>query len=234
MTCIFIANLGRELILAVDKRVSYISEDGKKHPVGDNEEKITRTAAGIVTGCGAVALLQPVKDYLKQKSFKNTDEVLELIKTTRANHSRENANSSRLKSELAETCWILTYPTYCDGKPITRAIYFHPSSSLDNFVVLPEGRVLCIPSGLTPEQAQHLQKELQEQTDNCLSQLPYEIAKQEIIKLMLNLMSDVAGQSNTVSKTCDIALIDSDEVFISLEQSKDNTNPEFSPLPYPA
>lgn len=39
MTCILVAHLGDEVIIAADKRVTQITQDGVKIPHGDNEKK---------------------------------------------------------------------------------------------------------------------------------------------------------------------------------------------------
>lgn len=38
MTCILVAHLGDEVIIAADKRVTQITEHGARIPCGDNEE----------------------------------------------------------------------------------------------------------------------------------------------------------------------------------------------------
>ena len=53
MTCILVAHLGDEVIIAADKRVTQITEHGARIPCGDNEEKIVRTEVGIITGAGS-------------------------------------------------------------------------------------------------------------------------------------------------------------------------------------
>ena len=120
MTCILVAHLGDEVIIAADKRVTQITQDGVKIPHGDNEEKIVRTKVGVITGAGSVAMLDPVKTYVRDHGFNSPDDVLDLILHTRDSFSEFHAESPRLHADLAETSWMFTYPTVVNDQAITR------------------------------------------------------------------------------------------------------------------
>lgn len=96
MTCILVAHLGDEVIIAADKRVTQITEHGARIPCGDNEEKIVRTEVGIITGAGSLAMLDPVKSLVRDHGFGSPDEVLELILQARASFAQVHADSPRL------------------------------------------------------------------------------------------------------------------------------------------
>ncbi|WP_146017995.1 MULTISPECIES: hypothetical protein [Pseudomonas] len=212
MTCILVAHLGSEVVIAVDKRVTCRAADGTRIVLGDSEEKIVRTAVGIVTGCGALPMLEPVKNVLSTEGFATTDEVLELIQQTRNAYAEANSCNPRLAADLAETAWLFTYPAMANGQAVTRAVFFHQSVSTENFVVVEEGRVMCFPGGFSREQAQEVQAQLQEVVTSSLSTNPYEQAKQAIIKHILHLMSEVAETSVSVSRVCDVAVINGRDV----------------------
>lgn len=214
MTCILVAHLGREVVVAADKREVQYKADVTLTVSCDDVQKIVRTPAGIVTGCGMVEMLNPVKDHLSTQGFATTDEVLELIQQTRNTYAKANATSPRLASDLARTGWLFTYPATANGLAVTRAVFFHPSLSTETFAVVGEGRVLCLPGGFSHEQAQEVQSQLQGVVSSSLSASPYEKAKQEIIKYMRHLMSEVAATSLSVSSVCDVAVINGSDVEI--------------------
>ncbi|EPF6691878.1 hypothetical protein ODJ70_24675 [Pseudomonas aeruginosa] len=232
MTCIIVAHLGREVLIAADKRVTYISEDGARTPIGDSEEKIVRTAVGVVTGCGAIAMLQPVKDLLSRLGFGHTDEVLELIQKVRKEYSEVNASCPHLQADLAETSWIFTYPTATKETFLTRVAFFHQSINSEKLSVVHEGKVMCFPSGVTLEQAQELQAQLQEFTTYCLGTLPHDQARQEVISLMLRQMNEVAQISTSVSSACDVAIVTGRDAYISMSANQDEQMLQFSLMPH--
>lgn len=223
MTCILVAHLGSEVVVAADKRVVRYEADGTRTVIGDNEEKIVRTAVGIVTGCGALPMLEPVKNVLSTEGFATTDEVLELIQQTRNAYAEANAANPRLAADLAETSWLFTYPAMANEQAVTRAVFFHQSISTENFAVVGEGRVMCFPGGFSREQAQEVQAQLQEVVTSSLSTNPYEQAKQAVIGFMLHLMSEVAKASVTVSRVCDVAVINGRDVEISHSESNNDS-----------
>ncbi|MDM9589980.1 hypothetical protein [Pseudomonas asiatica] len=212
MTCILVAHLGSEVVVAADKRAVQYKADGTLTVARDDVQKIVRTPAGIVTGCGMVGMLNPVKDYLSTQGFATTDEVLDLIQQTRNTYAKANATSPRLASDLARTGWLFTYPSTANGQDVTRAVFFHPSLSTESFAVVGEGRVLCLPGGFSDEQADKVRHQLQGVVSSSLSASPYAQAKQEIIKYMRHLMSEVAETSVSVSSVCDVAVINGDDV----------------------
>lgn len=214
MTCILVANLGSEVVVAADKRAVQYKADGTLTVARDDVQKIVRTPAGIVTGCGMVEMLNPVKDHLSAQGFATTDEVLDLIQQTRNTYAKANATSPRLASDLARTGWLFTYPATANGQVVTRAVLFHPSLSTETFAVVGEGRVLCLPGGFSDEQADKVRHQLQVAVTSALSAIPYAQAKQEIIKQMLHLMSEVAETSVSVSSVCDVAVISGSDVEI--------------------
>jgi hypothetical protein len=214
MTCILVAHLGSEVVIAADKRVIRYEADGTRTVIGDNEEKIVRTAVGIVTGCGALPMLEPVKNVLSTKGFATTDEVLELIQQTRNAYAEANVANPRLAADLAETSWLFTYPATVDRRDVTRAVFFHQSISTETFAVVGEGRVKCFTGGFSREQAQKVETQLQEVVTSSLSTNPYAQAKQAVIGFMLHQMSEVAKVSVTVSRVCDVAVINGSDAEI--------------------
>ncbi|WP_155950770.1 hypothetical protein [Pseudomonas taiwanensis] len=214
MTCILVAHLGSEVVVAADKRATRYEADGSLTVHGDDEQKIVRTPAGIVTGCGMVEMLNPVKDHLGTQGFATTDEVLWLIQQARITYAKANASNPQLERHLARTGWLFTYPATANGLAVTRAVFFHPSLSTENFAVVGEGRVLCLPGGFSDEQADKVRHQLQGVVTSSLRTSPYAQAKQEIIKHMLHLMNEVAEISLSVSSVCDIAVINGGDVEI--------------------
>lgn len=222
MTCILVAHLGSEVVVAADKRATRYEADGSLTVHGDDAQKIIRTPAGIVTGCGMVEMLNPVKDHLSAQGFATTDEVLELIQQTRRTYAKANATNPRLASDLAKTGWLFTYPSTTNGQNVTRAVFFHPSLSTETFAVVPEGSVMCFPAGFSREQTQDVQAQFQEVVTSSLSSHPYPQAKQTVVGFMLHLMSEVSKTSIAVSSACDVAVINGAIADIWLNVSSDD------------
>ncbi|MFP3849026.1 hypothetical protein [Pseudomonas sp. W5-01] len=234
MTCILVAHLGDEVIIAVDKRVTQIAENGVRVPCGDNEEKLVRTEAGVITGAGSLAMLDPVKSLVRDRGFNSPDVVLKWILNTRKSFSEAHANSPRLAADLAETSWMFTYPTVVNDQPVTRFVYFHQHHSTESLCVLTEGRAMCFPGGFSMEQAQALQAKLQAVVTKALESPPANQVRQTVVSGMLTLMSETAEISETVSSTCDIAVINGRQVDIALSVTESNGVREFIPMAHVA
>lgn len=222
MTCILVAHLGSEVVVAADKRAVQYKADGTLTVARDDVQKLVRTPAGIVTGCGMVEMLNPVKAQLSTQGFATTDEVLDLIQQTRNTYAKANATSPRLASDLAKTGWLFTYPATANGQAVTRAVFFHPSLSTETFAVVGEGRVKCFPAGFSHEQAQQVEAQFQEVVTSSLSSHPYPQAKQTVLGFMLHLMSEVSKTSIAVSSACDVAVINGAITDIWLNVSSDD------------
>jgi hypothetical protein len=232
MTCILVAHLGDEVIIAADKRVTQITQDGVKIPHGDNEEKIVRTKVGVITGAGSVAMLDPVKSYVRDHGFNSPDDVLDLILRTRDSFSELHAGSPRLQADLAETSWMFTYPTVVNDQAVTRFVYFHQHHSAESLCGLTEGRVMCFPGGFSLEQAQELQAKLQDLVTASIESHPTDQVRELVVSYMLKLISEVSAISETVSSTCDIALVDGKEVMVAMSAWAGYQALTFTPMPH--
>lgn len=230
MTCILVVHLGDEVIIAADKRVTQITQDGLKIPCGDNEEKIVRTKFGVITGAGSLAMLERVKSFVRDHGFNSPDDVLDLILRTRHSFSEFHANSPRLQADLAETSWMFTYPTVVNDQAITRFVYFHQHHSAESLCALTEGKVMCFPGGFSLEQAQELQAELQSVVTAALDSYPTDKVRQLVASYMLTLISEVSAISEKVSSTCDIALVKGNEVMIAMSSRVGDQALTFSPM----
>lgn len=230
MTCILVAHLGYQVIIAADKRVTHITPDGVRTAVGDNEEKIVRTEAGVITGAGSVAMLDYVKGAVSALGFNSPDEVLDLILDTRESYSKEHADSPRLQSDLAETSWMFTYPMIQNDQPVTRFVCFHQSLSTDSLVRLDVGRVMCFPGGFSLEEAQVVQAKLQRVVDESLNLYSAEVVIQMVVSKMISLMAEISEISESVSSISDIALIDGRNVNIAMSVSSDAQAILFTPM----
>jgi hypothetical protein len=232
MTCILVAHLGDEVIIAADKRVTQITQDGVKIPHGDNEEKIVRTQVGVITGAGSVAMLDPVKSYVRDHGFNSPDDVLDLILHTRDSFSEFHAENPRLHADLAETSWMFTYPTVVNDQAITRFVYFHQHHSAESLCALTEGRVMCFPGGFSLEQAQELQAKLQDVVTASIESHPIDQVRELVVSSMLKLISEVSAISETVSSTCDIALVDGKEVMVAMSAWAGDQALTFTSMPH--
>lgn len=230
MTCILVAHLGDVIIIAADKRVTQITQDGVKIPCGDNEEKIVRTKVGVITGAGSVAMLDPVKSFVRDHGFNSPDDVLDLILRTRNSFSKFHAECPRLQADLAETSWMFTYPTVVNDQAVNRFVYYHQHHGAESLRRLDVGRVMCFPGGFSLEQAQELQSKLHNVVTESLKSCPAGQARQLVISYMLTLMSEISAASETVSNTCDIALIEGSQVLVAMSVSAGDEALTFFPM----
>lgn len=232
MTCILVAHLGDEIIIAADKRVTEVTQDGVKIPCGDNEEKIVRTKVGVITGAGTLAMLDPVKSFVRDHGFTSPDDVLDLILRTRHSFSESHAKSARLQADLAETSWMFTYPTVVNDQAITRFVYFHQHHSAESLCALTEGKVMCFPGGFSLEQAQELQAKLQDVVTESIESHPIDQVRELVVSSMLKLIREVSAISETVSSTCDIALVDGKEVMVAMSAWTGDQALTFTSMPH--
>ena len=230
MTCILVAHLGDEIIIAADKRVTEVTQDGVKLPCGDNEEKIVRTKVGVITGAGSLAMLDPVKSFVRDHGFNSPDDVLDLILRTRHWFSEFHAESPRLKADLAETSWMFTYPTMVNDQAVTRFAYYHQQHGADSLRRLDVGRIMCFPGGFSLEQAQELQAKLQDVVTASLDSHPADQVRELVVSYMITLISEVSAISETVSSKCDIALVDGSEVLVAMSVWAGDEALTFAPM----
>lgn len=217
MTCILVAHLGSEVVVAADKREVQYKADGSLTVHGDDVQKIVRTGVGVITGAGMVEMLDPVKSALKGVSFGDPFDVLDLIKAARRRYSEVYSDSPRLDGDLRKTSWVFTFVDVdSKGQAVTRVAYYLQSHAADSLRELGSGYVLCMPGGFTYEKADEIRNQLQGVVTSSLKASPYAQAKQEIIKHMRHLMSEVAKESASVSSMCDVAVINGSDVEINV------------------
>lgn len=233
MTCILVAHLGDEIIIAADKRVSQITQDGVITFIGDEEEKIVRTEVGVITGTGAVEMLNDVKTLVRDLGFNSPDEVLELIRDAQGTFSNQYADSPRLKIDLAQTSFMFTYPAIANDKFVTRFVYYHQSRSTDSLYRLEDGKVMCFPSGFSQEQATEVRDKLQDLVASALESYSIYEARMLVISHMRKLMKEISDSSETVSSICDIAVIDGRDVEIAMSVATDDEVFKLVPMTHP-
>ena len=230
MTCILVAHLGSEVIVAADKRLSQYLQDGSRIVVHDNEEKIVRTEHGVITGVGSVEMLDFVKSAVRDYGFQDPFDVLNLIIKTRESFALRYAQSLRLEADLATTGWMFTYPTIFEGEDVTRFVYFHPSGGADSLRGLEAGEVKCFPGGFSIEEAREVEIELKRKVIDAHGSLPAEQVRNRVVACMCALMEEISQRSSTVSSSCDVTVIQCGHVFIAKDVSQENLPVTFTPM----
>ncbi|KWS54872.1 MULTISPECIES: hypothetical protein [Pseudomonas syringae group] len=230
MTCILVAHLVDEIIIAADKRVTLITPDGVKSSGGDDEEKIVRTKVGVITGTGSVDMLDHVKTLVKNRGFTSPDEVLRMILDKRSTFSGLHADSSRLKTDLAQTSFMFTYPAMVNDQPVMRFVYYHQSHSTDSLCRLEDGKVMCFPGGFSLEQAIQVQDRLQGLVTPALESGSIDEVRTLVISYMRKLMKEISDSSETVSSICDIAVIKGRNVKIAMSVGTEDEVFKFVPM----
>lgn len=178
-------------------------------------------------------MLDPVKSYVRDHCFNSPDDVLDLILRTRDLFSEFHAGSPRLQADLAETSWMFTYPTVVHDQAVTRFVYFHQHHSAESLCGLTERRVMCFPGGFSLEQAQELQAKLQGVVTAAFDSYPIDQVRQVVVSYMLTLISVISATSDTVSGTCDIALVDGSEVMVAMSVRAGDQSLTFAPMAHP-
>ncbi|WP_282281163.1 hypothetical protein [Pseudomonas sp. PS02302] len=219
-----VAHLGGEIVVVADKRVTAYGQEGNLLYFEDSENKITRTAIGIVTGCGAVAMLEPFKNYMADSDIRNSDCALEQILLIRRNYFESAVEWARVDLDLAETSWLFTYPTIDENRILNRVVFFHQSISADKLSVLEEGRVACFPSGFSLEEAQSLQRGMQNVVDEELGMSPLDQVRGKVIGTMLGVIEEVSLRSDSVSPTCDVAIVNGTDAWIATDVNSRSNN----------
>ncbi|WP_440062963.1 hypothetical protein ACTACQ_11260 [Pseudomonas syringae] len=230
MTCILVAHLGDEIIIAADKRVTQITQDGLTTIIGDEEEKIVRTEVGVITGAGAVEMLDDVKMLVRDLGFNSPDDVLKLILDAQSTFSRQHADSPRLKIDLAHTSFMFTYPAIANDQLVTRFVYYHQSRSTDSLYRLEDGKVMCFPGGFSQEQATEVRDKLQDLVTSALESRSIYEARMLVILHIRKLMKEISDSSETVSSICDIAIVDGRDVEIAMSVATDDEVFKFVPM----
>ncbi|HBC3499846.1 TPA: hypothetical protein KDY90_002627 [Vibrio parahaemolyticus] len=80
MTMIVGLHLGDYVLVAADKRETYVVNGEVVSVVSDNVDKLVDWGAGVVTGSGYVPLLSELKSRLSKTNITTTDQILDLAK----------------------------------------------------------------------------------------------------------------------------------------------------------
>jgi len=162
MTIIIGFNLGSCILLAADTRTTCYGKNGTE-TYYDESEKIQKTKFGIITGAGAITLLDPVKKRMAEDPITNTDDMLKIIREERKIIMKTYSNHQKpSKQILSGTGWLFSYPTIIEETPCLRLCVYHPSLG-DDLGIYEEGRVAVIaPAEATVNEAEGISDILQE------------------------------------------------------------------------
>jgi len=125
----------------------------------DKSEKIQKTAIGLITGAGFKPLLDSVKEKLRDQVINHTDQIIEII------HQETSTFLDKYPLDhesLLNTGWLFSYITLYGVEPMLRLALIHLK---EGFMIklVPEGESLVVmPSEATPEQAEVVNKVIQE------------------------------------------------------------------------
>ncbi|QVI88029.1 hypothetical protein [Pseudomonas viridiflava] len=222
MTCILVAHLGDEIIIAADKRVTLVTPDGAKSPGGDDEEKIVRTKVGVITGTGSVEMLNDVKALARDFGFNSPDEVLGFILDAQGTFSNQYADSPCLSGGLAQTSFMFTYPAIANDKFVTRFVYYHQPLNAKALLLVDVGEVISFVSDFSQEQVTEVQDKLQDLVTSALESDSIHESRMLVISHMRKLMKEISDSTETVSSICDIAVIDGRDVEIAMSVATDD------------
>lgn len=103
MTMIVGIHLGDYILVAADKRETYVVNGRVVSVISDKVNKLVNWGGGLVTGSGYVPLLSELKSKLSQVNITTTDQILDLAK--------DISESSIEQPEYwrATTNWMFSY-----------------------------------------------------------------------------------------------------------------------------
>ena len=152
MTALVVINLGDYAIFVADKMVSSIKDRVIVHQTED-AIKIVETPLGLITGSGAVDLLDPVKEYVKSGYAKETDDILNFIIKERERYfGNKKLSIKQAKEDIDTTGWIMSYikPSYLRNE--LKVIAYHPSENDQYFMQIEKNKSrIFFPSDLSQE-----------------------------------------------------------------------------------
>lgn len=91
---------------------------------------------------------------------------------------------------------------------------------------------MCFPGGFSLEQAQELQAKLQDVVTAAVESHSPDQVRELVVSYMLTLISEISAISETVSSTCDIALVDGSEVMVAMSAWAGDQALTFNPMPH--
>lgn len=211
MTLLIGVNLGAFALIASDKReVAYVG--GEVVYSTDDVDKIVSTKAGIITACGAVDLLSPVKSRLSGMDVSNSDEILEVITSERQRFKTAAAASPWSSYALSTTSWLLSYGTVNENdEPIVRLALYHPHLNESLFSII-EQTFPIYPGGTSESQASEWNEEIR----GRIASLDYSAGTKSVLDQVIShfgwLVDQVAQVSPSVSRVFDVGIMTFDGV----------------------
>ncbi len=206
MTLLVGVNLGAFALIASDKReVTYVN--GEIVYSSDDVEKIVSTKAGMITACGAVDLLSPVKSRLAEMDISHSDEILEVITSERQRFKATAAAGPWSRYALSTTSWLFSYGSFDEAdRPIVRLALYHPHLHETLFSIVE--KVLPIyPSGTSESQANEWTVAIRERIASIDYSADIESMLTEAISHFGWLVDQVAQVSPSVSRVFDIGVM---------------------------
>ncbi|WP_189463890.1 hypothetical protein [Vreelandella hamiltonii] len=210
MTLLVAIHMGKVGLIAADKAEVCIDSAGDMHPVHQQADKIVHTPFGVVTGCGLVELLTPVKEHLQTAKICYMDQVLSAIHDARNSFSRSHPESSVSARALQTTGWLASYSSPAPEGPgtVLKMAAYHPSLNQENLVGLESYRAKCFPpSDFTFDEAVELDALLNEKMQLPGDNVDISEALAQNMRLIVETMQQVARTSLSVSSVCDIAVV---------------------------
>lgn len=230
MTLVIAVCMGDIGIIAADKAVTMHHADGTTTTLDMEADKIVETPMGVVTGSGFVEILDPVKEFLATLGIASTDDALDEITRVRNNFRLMYPFSSEREKHLGATSWVFNY-TVGGSDPKLRIAAFHPSWSETKLKVLQAGAALCIaPADYTLEQGDELNAALNDQLCHLNAQMSAREALVRNIRLIVETVRKVSELSNSVSNTCDLAIVAPNTRIMGRNVTTENVEEKFSNL----
>ena len=200
--------MGAYALIASDKReVTYV--DGEVVYSSDDVEKIVSTKAGLITACGAVDLLTPVKTRLAEMDVSNSDEILEIITSERQRFKTAAVASPWGSCALSTTSWLLSYGSVDESdRPIVRLALYHPHLHESLFSII-EKTLPIYPGGTSEGQANEWTAAIRDRIDSIDHSAGVESVLTQAISHFGWLVDQVAQASPSVSRVFDIGIMSS-------------------------
>lgn len=174
MSVVIGMNVGCYVMIAADTRITWYLPDGSAR-FRDEKAKIHHTKMGLIAGVGLSNLLDSVARRLGNEEVLHTDRIVEILREERGHVPGRWLENERVRNAVEhETCWMYTYmschsltsPDLTQSR--LRLAVSHPQDGYHPVRYLPSSGGVCLPFGVTPQQADLLQELLDNDMQPCL------------------------------------------------------------------
>lgn len=207
MTAIVSINLGNMAIVVADKKEVFISPSGAIFENNNDAAKIIECDIGLVTGCGLVQLIDPVKSYCANNKINHTNEFCNAIKKEIRKFLNMPGFSRKEKENILQTtAWVVTYRSEILDEVQTRIGFYNTSIDCDNLTQVERNSSrIFFPIDVDKKVREECLRLLPERLDDYSEKYTLEYC----VSLAKNIVKVLSQKSRFVSEECDVIVQES-------------------------